>query len=276
MDFENDSYVPGSSSRSQRRSQLHSASSPLQTRAIQHSRIEKRARIHHVASRPLSVARIAEIMDKAGLENLISTLCNSHPELAHEVAVLAPKITINSALNTLNKKLDAVFLALPYKGDQQGDYAYLRVKSVLEDLLMAMNDYMRHFLPPNEQQISNSLAFLDSATSLLHKVPEWTNPVNNYAKNSMYDEVSQAWMLTLVEAASRESNNGLGLAYRGWEQKLEQHNAVANNKLSDVLKYLCQAMTWRDAGESKSPSHGLTNAFSQAMSPVGVKHSWNH
>lgn len=239
-------------------------------------RIKKRARVQTVSSRPLSVARLIESMDKTGLESLISTLCYNHPELTHEVAGLAPKVSINSALVTLNKKLDAVFLALPYKGDQQGDYAYLRVKSLLEDLLATMSDYIAHFLPPNEPQISNTLAFLDGATSLLHKVPVWSNPGNNYLKNAMYDEVAQAWTLALAEAA--QMSNGLGLAFRMWEQKLEQHDDLANNRLGQALTYMRQAMTWREpdsavVSSSASPLHGLTHS-SFTPSTFGVK--WNH
>lgn len=204
-------------------------------------RIKKRAKVHTLASRPLSVTRMVETMDKAGLENLISTLCQSHPELAAEVATLAPKVTVNSALHALNKKLDAVFLGLPYKGDHSGDYAYLRVKPLLEDLLATMSDYMSHFLPPNEQQISNSLAFLDGCTALLHKLPAWTNPNNNHPKNSMYSELTQGWIMAL--AAASEESSGLGLAYRGWEQKLVAHNEVSGDKLGRAVETLKKQMS---------------------------------
>lgn len=228
-------------------------------------RIKKRAKVQAVTSRPLSVARMIETMDKAGLEHLISTLCQSHPELAQEVAGLAPKVSIASALHTLNKKLDAVFLGLPYKGDQSGDYAYLRVKPLLDDLLATMSDYMAHFLPPNEQQISNSLAFLDGCTALLHKVPVWANPNNNHPKNSMYAELTQGWILALG-AASQESS-GLGLAYRGWEQKLSAHNEVAGDKLGRAVETLRREMSghWQPAAV---PSHGVS-AFQQP-SPFGL------
>ena len=228
------------------------------------SRIKKRARVQNIASRPLPISRLVETLDKLGLENLISTLCQSHPELTHEIISLTPKITVNSSLDTLKNRLDAVFLGLPYKGDQQGDYAYLRVKPAVNEFLSALADYTAHFLPPNEQQLSNSLAFLDGATSLLHKLPTWNNPMNNHSKNTAYDEISQAWILTLTEASKR--SNGLGLAYGGWEQKLAHHNDMSGHSLNAALSFIRQELAWLETSEPSSSPSASSASFSHRLS----------
>lgn len=233
-----------------------------------HSRIKKRARVNQVASRPLPVSRLVETLDKLALEGLISTLCQNHPELLAEISHLTPKITVNTSLDTLKNRLDAVFLGLPYKGDQQGDYAYLRVKPAVDEFLSALADYTAHFLPPNEPQLSNSLAFLDGATSLLHKLPSWSNPLNNLAKTTAYDGISQAWILTLEEASKRF--NGLGLAYGAWEQKLAQHNETSNHRLSASLACIRQELAWLETSDptsssaSASASTSLSHKFSSS------------
>lgn len=236
---------------------------PQQHRKLS-SRIRKRARVQGLTSRPLPVSRLVETIDRLGLENLITTLCNSRPDLAHEIIGLAPKITVTSALDTLSNRLDTVFRGLPYKGDQQGDYAYLRVKPAVDDFLSALTDYMAHFLPPNEPRISNSLAFLDGATSLLHRLPTWTNPLNNHSKNTMYEEVSQAWVLTLTEAS--QQSNGLGLAYGGWAQKLAHHNELANNSLSSAVSMIRQEMTWDDSAALLKEQALISSRFSNSSS----------
>lgn len=254
-----------------------SASSNTYHRAF-NARIRKRARVQSVSSRQLPVSRLVETLDKLGLENLISTLCHNHPELTSEITNLTPKVTVNTSLDTLKTRLDYVFIGLPYKGDQQGDYAYLRVKPAVDEFLSALADYTAHFLPPNEPQFSNSLAFLDGATSLLHKLPSWSNPINNYSKASAYDAISQAWILTLAEASKK--SNGLGLAYGGWEQKLAHHNESSSNNLNTALAFIRQELAWLETNEratsAASLSHKLSNSpfFSSSSLSVPIR-TWN-
>lgn len=187
-------------------------------------KIRKRPKIQSLASKPLPISRIIETMDRISLENLVTTLCHHNPGLSNQISALTPAISVSSALECLRSKLEAVFLGLPYKGDQQGDYAYLRVKPAIEDFLAAFADYLEHFLPPNESQLSNSLAFLDGATTLLWRLPAWNNPINNHSKKVMFEQLAQAWIVTFQEVAA--SATGLGLGYETWVQKLRIHNDI--------------------------------------------------
>lgn len=195
-----------------------------------------------MVGRPLPISRLVETLDKKALEKLVTSLVNTRPDVGPLVLSLAPIISVATALEVLKRKLEAIYLGIPYKGDQHGDYAYLRVRPGIDDFLATLSDYTAHFLPPNEPQPSNSLAFLDSATMLLHKLPTWTTQANNHARTVAYDRISSAWILALQEASKRA--NGLGIAYGGWQHKLDQHNEMCGNLLVSAVNFLRQALRW--------------------------------
>lgn len=198
----------------------------------------KRAKLQELPSRPLPVSRLVETLDRHQLENLMVTLCQSHPALATEVSRMAgPTVTVASAHELLKSKLEAIFLGLPYKGDQQNDYAFHRVKPLVDDFLSALGDFMAHFLPPNESQIYNSLAFLEGATTYLHRLPTWSREGNNLAKFRMFKELESAWVLVFGEIM-RQSNGMLSLAYESWVQKVRHLNEITDNRLEQVINYL--------------------------------------
>ncbi|VVT45754.1 uncharacterized protein SAPINGB_P000874 [Magnusiomyces paraingens] len=209
---------------------------------LKQSKPTKRARFDRMSGRPLPVARLVETLDKKALETLVTALVHARPDMAPAIHALAPAVSVASALTALSAKLETIFLGLPYKGDQAGDYAYLRVRPAIDDFLAALADYTAHFLPPNETQPSNSLAFLDAATMLLHKLPTWASPENNHARTVAYDRIAAAWVLALQEAEKRA--NGLGLAYGGWQHKLDNHNELSGQLLTPAASYLRNALRW--------------------------------
>lgn len=204
--------------------------------------ISKRPRFHSVSGRQLPIGRVVESLDRKGLQNLIEAICKSHPYLVSELTGLAPKVTVTTSVENLKNHLNAVYMALPYKGDQRGDYAYLRVRPYVEEFLSALSDYTVNFLPPHESQPSNSLEFLDLATDLLNQLPEWTSPLNNHHRNIAYQDISGAWTLAIKEAIKR--GNGLGLAHGNWEAKLSKHNSNCGDKLTDALNCIRDELSW--------------------------------
>ncbi|KAH0613185.1 uncharacterized protein H6S33_009565 [Morchella sextelata] len=136
--------------------------------------ISKRQR-SDVTGRPLPLTRLLETVDSHTLKSMLQTICDRHPGLTTEVLSLAPRPTVNSALSTLN-------------------YAFNRVRPALNELLDALSDYTPHFLPPNESQAATSLTFLDEATHIIHRLPNWDNPLHNHSKNMAYEEITKAWV----------------------------------------------------------------------------------
>lgn len=238
-------------------------------------KVNKRARFQRVVGRSLPVSRLVETLDKKALEALITSLVQARPDLTQHVLSLAPTVTINTALEALREKLEQIYHGLPYKGDQSGDYAYLRVKPGIEDFLNSLTDYTSHFLPPNEQQPSNSLAFLDAATMLLHRLPQWQTPENNHSKQVAYDRISEAWVLALQEASRRA--NGLGLAYGGWQHKLSQHNEMSNGLLTSAVNCLKCELRWlNNQNQSSGLFWGSNMSETSANNTTGTNDSNNN
>ncbi|CAN6636539.1 hypothetical protein TRVA0_016S00122 [Trichomonascus vanleenenianus] len=233
-----------------------SPATPRQHKIFAVPKVSKRVRTHNPGGRNLPILRVVETLDRRGLQNLIEAICQSHPHLADEISSLAPRVTVTSALENLKKHLESVFAALPYKGDQRNDYAYLRVRPHIEEFLSALGDYTSHFLPPNELQASNTLAFLDGATALLNKLPVWTSALNNQPTNRAYDGISAAWETAITEASKRA--NGLGLAHGGWESKLYKHNDASGNRLAGPLSCINEELAWLKGNNIEGASVPVT------------------
>lgn len=228
--------------------EMHSSpSSPniLSRQGISH-RINKRQR-SDVTGRPLPLPRLLETVDSNTLKAILQTICDRHPELSEEVSSLAPRPTVASALSTLNNYEEAVRAAFPYGGNSGADYAFNRVKSALNDLLDALSDYTPHFLPPNESQSTTSLTFLDHATNIIHRLPNWDNPVHNHSKNMAYEEITKAWVLVVQEAAKRGA--GIQLEYGGWGSKLAKHVELSEGRMQVALVQMRQALGYSDYGK---------------------------
>lgn len=236
----------------------------------------KRPRFERVVSRALPVSRLVETLDKKALETLITTLVQTRPDIAQQIIHIAPAVTVNTALEALREKLERIYHGLPYKGDQSGDYAYLRVKSAIEDFLTSLSDYTSHFLPPNEQQPSNSLAFLDAATTLLHRLPNWNSSANNHSKQVAYDRIAEAWIVALQEASRKA--NGLGLAYGGWQHKLDNHNEACHGLITPAVNFLRYQLKWVNQGQQSSSlpwESNIPTAIQSNSSLNSINHSGN-
>lgn len=238
----------------------------------------KRPRFEHVVSRSIPVSRLVETLDKKSLETLINTLVQARPDLAHQIVSIAPTVTVSTALEALRDMLAQIYHGLPYKGEQDGDYAFLRVKHAIEDFLSALSDYTSHFLPPNEQQPSNSLAFLDAATMLLHRLPNWQSPQNNHLKQVAYDRIAEAWVITLKEASKKA--NGLGLAYGGWQQKLDQHNEMSHGLITPAVNCLKYELRWVNQDQQSASlfwgSNVSTYNHNNSPSTSNISNNNNH
>lgn len=109
-------------------------------------------------------------------------------------------------------------------------------------LLGALGDFTPHFLPPHEAQVPQALAFLDGATDIVHRLPEWDSYQNSVLKVDAYEEISRAWTMVLNEAAKRAG--GIQLQYDGWDKKILKHNEQARGKMQDVVNTLNSILGW--------------------------------
>ncbi|KAG5361769.1 Tethering factor for nuclear proteasome STS1 [Yarrowia sp. C11] len=214
--------------------------SPSKTPRQQHSQfVHKRARVaRQLQSRPLPMSRLLSSLDQKTLVSLLEGICAQDDLVARQVMEVTPKPSVSSAIDTLSRALDQAFALFPYKGDHQNDYAFFRVRPALEEFLAELSDYLSHFLPPNETQVSNSFAFLDQATSLVHRMPQWSSAANNRLKEETYEHIDVAWALVCEEAAKRQRGSLAMSGVGNWLVRLEKHNELAGDRLKSSLHLL--------------------------------------
>lgn len=218
------------------------SNSPVPTlRSLPAHRHTKRAR-SGLAGRPLALPRLLETLDAESLRGVLQSICTRHPGIGTEVEQTAPRPSVSSALTVLKNYEAALQSSFPFGGDSTSDYAYNRVRQPLMNLLDALADFTPHFLPPNESQASQSLAFLDGATNIIHRLPNWNSFQNNLHKQNAYEEISGAWTLAIREAAKRAG--GMQLQYGGWDQKISKHNQEANGKLQEAVTEVTAIIGW--------------------------------
>lgn len=222
---------------------------------------------HTVTGRPLPLNRVLESVDTNTLKAILREICNRHPEMEPEILSIAPRPTVVSALGILSGYENSLRSAFPYGGNSEGDYAYYRVKGALVELLDALSDYTPHFLPPNETQPNNSLAFLDGATEIIHRLPNWSTAMHNHHKQTAYEEISKAWVLVIKEAAKRGA--GVGLQYGGWDSKIAKHNELSCGRMQAAVQEMKSSLP--GAPDNGRPKFGM--GFPMHTGGVSVR-SW--
>ncbi|KAI9789705.1 MAG: Tethering factor for nuclear proteasome sts1 [Peltula sp. TS41687] len=208
----------------------------------------------NISGRPLSLPRLLETLDLDALRTVIQSLCDRHPEVSSEIVNLAPRPTVEAALEVLLKYESTFRSSFPFGGSTSSEYAYNRVRQALLNLLNALGDFTPHFLPPNEPQTFTSLRFLDGATNVIHRLPAWDNAAQNHHKNLAYEEMAKAWALVVREAAKRGA--GIQLQYDGWDQKLAKHNEQAQGRMQSAMNELRSHLGWMGDGGNQNSGGG--------------------
>lgn len=223
-----------------------SNSPKIPTRII--ARATKKPRGNEVTGRPLALPRLLETLDAQSLRQVLQTICERHPDIGSEVVTSAPRPSVASAVEVLNQYQDKLREAFPFGGNPGSDYAYNRVKQALTDLIDALTDFTPHYLPPNENQTTVSLNYLDSATKVVHDLPEWDSQSHKHHKDTAYDEISRAWALVVSEASKR--GGGFQLHSGGWDQRLVKHNEQSGGRMQVAVNALGSNLGWMGGNAS--------------------------
>lgn len=211
----------------------------------------KRAR-SQPAGRPLTLPRLLETLDAESLRGVLQSICSRHPGIDSEVEGMAPRPTVPSALNRIQQYETVLRSAFPYGGDSTLDYTYNRVRQPLIDLVDAIAAFTSPFLPPHETQVSKTLSFLDGATDVIHRLPNWNSFQSNLHKQNAYEEISAAWVLAIQEMAKKAG----GLQLDGtWTEKISNHNQQANGKLQGAMNELRGILGWMGVQALQQQQH---------------------
>jgi len=225
----------------------------------QQPRHMKRMRTN-LSGRPLPLPRLLETLSADEMRNLLQSICQRHTDIGNEVVSTAPRPSIQSTLEVLSKYESAFQAAFPFGGRASSDYAYNRVRQQLIELLDSLKDFTPHYLPPNEQQSATSLAFLDGATEIIHRLPNWDTYQHNRHKEEAYEEMAKAWAIVFREAAKKAG--GIQLQYGGWDQKIAKHNEHSGGKMQEAVNELRGGLGWMGAGAPAPAASGPEDAMS--------------
>ncbi|KAK7415376.1 Tethering factor for nuclear proteasome sts1 [Neonectria punicea] len=216
------------------------------------ARPAKKIRSNELIGRPLSLPRLLETLDTSQLRTVLERICERHPDIGNEVVSGAPRPTVTSALALLQDYLEKLKDAAPY-GESSPEYTYYRVKDALVALIDALFDFTPQFLPPNETQPTKSLQFLDGATDLIHKLPDWEPHAYRHHKENAYEEISKAWALVINEAGKR--GGGINLHSGGWDQTLNQHNHQSGGRMASAISAMGNSVGWMGPNGNGSSSN---------------------
>ncbi|KAJ3528800.1 hypothetical protein NM208_g10038 [Fusarium decemcellulare] len=215
------------------------------------TRPSKKVRSNEVIGRPLALPRLLETLDTSQLRTVLERICERHPDIGHEVVSQAPRPSVSSALDVLRGYMDRLNDAAPY-GESSPEYTYYRVKEPLIALIDALSDFTPQFLPPNETQPTKSLEFLNEATNIIHKLPDWEPQTYRHHKENAYEEISKAWALVINEAGKRAG--GFNLYSGGWDQVLSGHNEQSGGRLASAINAMTSSVGWM--GPNANPGTG--------------------
>lgn len=227
------------------------------------ARPAKKLRANEVAGRPLALPRLLETLDAQSLRSVLQTICDRHPQIGAEVVSSAPTPSVAATLDVLSQYQDKLREAFPFGGNPGSEYNYNRVKQPLTDLIDALTDFTPHYLPPNENQTTISLTFLDSATKVVHDLPEWDSQSHKYHKDNAYDEISRAWALVISEGSKK--GGGFQLHSGGWDQRLAKHNEQSGGRMQVALSALGSNLGWM-GGNSSTGSGDRESIRNQLLS----------
>ena len=215
----------------------------------------------NLAGRPLSLDRLLETLDKDAMRTVIQSLVDRNPDLRDEIVSFSPRPSIASTLQVLRQYYDELLRAFPLDPNPRSDYSYDRVRPQWQALLNALADFTPHFLPPNEQQSSTSLTYLDGVTQIIHDLPQWDNPQHNFARQNAYEEISRAWATVIGEASKK--GGGIQLQYGGWEEKLRAHDQKSGGLMSEAYNELMTALGWLRS--SNQPQQNQQSSIRQQL-----------
>ncbi|KAF9429532.1 Tethering factor for nuclear proteasome sts1 [Podila epigama] len=205
-----------------------------------------RTSAEHV-SKSKSVNKLIATLNVSQLVNLISTMVESHPSLAEEIAELVPRPTVSSVetlLSSLETKLQDAF---PYTkwGPGRDDYSFNRVRPALEEFVETLIDYTSHFTSPPEFP-TTSFAFLHIATEFAHRLPVWDNAIHNEHKTELMKTLSEYWIKAIQDASSKlEDGKMYGQkTVREWAEHLQQHNIKSQGQFAGAIEEFKSKLGW--------------------------------
>lgn len=216
--------------------------------------INKRAKIPIIKGEVLPIPRVIESLDHKATSNLLNDLLTIHPELHETIMKIKPKIPLEASIKVIFNKFTMIKENLPYKGDLQNDYSYLRIKPFLNEFLNCLSDFILSYLPPIQDDLADSLNFIVYSTNLVLELPKFDNDEFKYIRAKCFEQFSNTWLIILNNIYSSGSGSGTDNDHNendenlynfikiindfNLKQKLQEINEKCENQFDKVIEFI--------------------------------------
>ncbi|CAI5757415.1 unnamed protein product [Candida verbasci] len=248
----------------------------------------KKSRTPKIIGQPLPTSRLIETLDKSSLQKLLNNLIQTNPSITSQIYRESPSPSISNLIEILQFKFQYIIDHLPYKCDTESDYSYLRIKNYFNEFLNCLSDFILWTLPPNNNNFNlhNLLYFFQEVTSLIFKLPNFTNSEFQYTKNLAYEQISNSWLIIINSQIDdiENDNNSDNLksitesikVIKEFEllSKLEKFNQYDNNyKFQNVIDYLNKKIEQFEIITNNQENNSLNELITIDYSQYSLKNS---
>ncbi|CDO93958.1 unnamed protein product [Kluyveromyces dobzhanskii CBS 2104] len=211
-------------------------------------RVSKRKPVYrnYIQGQPLPFPRSVELMDKQLLQSVLLSLIREHPEVQHTLFSKVQSLNFNMEqyAKVLKDKLSHVYEDIPYSRYNQSsdgllnDYAFGRMKASIMEFLNCAIDFLLSSIPPQSDNVLQSLKFLNCTTDLLNQLPDFETASNNYYKNMCFEQIAEIWCSCIQFASTDLSFMSVVSNLEDWESVLHALNKRSNNRLQKPLELI--------------------------------------
>ncbi|KAJ3173715.1 Tethering factor for nuclear proteasome sts1 [Geranomyces variabilis] len=214
------------------------------------------------------IRKLLSMLPSDQLSGLICSLIEKHDGLQSDVISLIPRPSVATARAILERAEKAVIDAFPYhkQGPVTNNYSFNRVRPQLEELKDLLIYFLDFFVlpmtyPSDLQHEYPAIAFgyLDMATTLVHRLPRWQDPVHEDAtRGFMYRRLGHAWRVAVAEVARRTREGKIfGAAPVGeWAQSLHRHFTEVEGEFGfrEASVEFAQPLGWVIGADARFPA----------------------
>ncbi|KAL3233599.1 Tethering factor for nuclear proteasome STS1 [Nakaseomyces bracarensis] len=203
-------------------------------------RDEKRRRQAIVHGQALPVHRSLEMMSKEQLGAVLLEMLKQHPEasVTFQSKVNGYQFGFEKYQQLLKEKVEALYASVPYNrsydNNNLDDYAFVRMRPHIMELLNCLVDCALDNLPPRKASLHESLKFLDSCTQLVLDLPRFELGSNNYYYDKCVEQLAHLWC-SLIEEIAKDINMVMNTPLTTWIDKLESYNDRSRGLLQQPL-----------------------------------------
>jgi len=198
-----------------------------------------------LGSGKLAIGRLLASLEKKQLVDVLLWFVQRHPPLLHDLLLPLPKPTVQIAQSSLQNLERKLLDSFPYSrdGPARNDYAYLRIRPILFELIDTLFEFADHFASPDEHP-SALFAYAALAMDTLDRLPRWDNQEREAERARFFSRLNEYWLQAVRIAAHKVSEGRIfGAEMVGeWARLIAARNE--NGRLGEVMEAFRKELGW--------------------------------